>query len=126
MIQGGMYCTSVLEEETHSLERPLFGLTVRLQSVMAEQDRPLTVTLPPKDLRIITGILSKKVMTVKGIKWQPRHGVLSADHLFFLKRLDDGEDGGGYGNIEELSAVFQQHDINSDGYHSFPLFMVCH
>ena len=38
-------------------------------------------TLPPKAERLYTGYMERKVMTSKGVEWQPRFAVLTRDKL---------------------------------------------
>ena len=42
-------------------------------------------TLPPKAERLYTGYMERKVMTSKGVEWQPRFAVLTRDKLSFTK-----------------------------------------
>ncbi len=57
-------------------------LTSRIQG-------PREGLLPPPSERVLTGVLEKKTITSKGIKWKTRNAVLSRDYLSFGKVVED-------------------------------------
>ena len=54
--------------------------------VLDEQAEMKDLKLPPKEERLFEGVMSKEVLSSKGVLWQQRHAILSAEYLTFCKK----------------------------------------
>ena len=86
--------------------------------VVGEQAEMKDLKLPPKEERLFEGVMSKEVLSSKGVLWQQRHAVLSDEYLTFCKK-DNAQTEDRVPQIEvsmdELWDAFDKQDGNHDG-----------
>ena len=90
-------------------------------TMKAQKGRKSSNTLPPKDARIFEGSMSRTVITAKnGKRLQTRYACLTDDRLIFSKSHQDSVESQYMPELEistnELWAVFDEVDVNKDGY----------
>ena len=79
------------------------------------------MTLPPMDQRLFSGVMCKKSMTARGIKWTRRFAVMTTDYLAFVKPFDavaglkNTENGDHVPSEDELRASWELHEVSGDG-----------
>jgi hypothetical protein len=92
-----------------------FTRAVREDPPEPEDDDPHT--LPPKDVWIHSGNMSKKIVSGQGVKFQTRFAVLTPQNLFFTKLYESNY----IPNLAfltdeaQLEAIFKQYDKDESG-----------
>lgn len=80
--------------------------------------------LPPLDERVFSGVMVKKSMTARGIKWTRRYAVLTSEYLAFVKPFDaiaglqnaaDDEMHRKAPAEDQLRAAWKAYEVSGDG-----------